>query len=781
MAADPKLLHRALERELAIDDENVIGYIGSVISEGVESGDIRDAGTFGDHVMPYFDSYDLAQDEAESELLSGRLFNLLRDVGALAGMNQAEIDKVANLKEKSLVMAKYWEDEKWYLATIDKSHQTKEWDVSFKDYGNLETVDIANIKPLHFAYKKTLLDVPVRIADSLDDEHHQKTNKFLQSLQTETIKCKGDTTNYDPMAILNTKERKAARKAAKQAERLRLFDPDVYYEKNRAKPRMEWLDFTQNSCIDINIPHFNLYTLDDKHDLLEDTNLKLNFGQHYALIGRNGTGKTTLLRRISRYDIDEFPKHVRVFHCEQEIRGNDTPVLQYVMESDSLLMDLNNQLDLLEKDDSTESANKMMQIQDQLISLGASDSERRAKEILMGLHFEEQMLTWPTKRLSGGWRMRVALASALFVNPDILLLDEPTNHLDFPSVCWLENYLKKLDTTLVVVSHDRHFLNNVVDTIIFLDEDLKQLVYYKGNYRTFEKTRRDEYVHNCKAYKTQRAQIAHIEAFITKFRANPNRAPMVQSRIKSLKAMEKVPEPRNPDAHQIDLKFPECQPCEGFVARTSDLLFGYAPDNILINCVNSALEPTSRVGMIGANGAGKSTYIKLLVEQLEPLHGEVTRNKGCRLAVFTQHHIDQLDLHQTAVEFMMEKFADDIKDIVRKQEHVRKYLGRFGIHGDLPNQRMFFLSGGQKSRVAFATLTWNKPSFIIMDEPTNHLDMETIDALIRAIHQYEGGLLVVSHDQYFLQNVVKQYWALKDGAIHIFREFNAAKKFSAKS
>lgn len=781
MAETSELLKRALERELAIDDANVIGYIGSVISEGVESGDIRDASTFGDAVMPYFDSYDLAKDEAESELLSGRLFNLLRDVGALAGMNQAEIDKVSNLKEKCLVMAKYWEDAKWYLATIDKAHQSKEWDVSFKDYGNEETVDIDNIKPLVFAYKKTLLDVPVRIADALDDEHHQKTNKFLQSLQTESIICKGDTQQYDPMAILNTKERKAARKAAKNAERLRLFDPDVYYTAMKAKPRMEWLDFTQNSAIDINIPHFNLYTLDDKHDLLEDTTLKLVFGGKYALVGRNGTGKTTLLRRISRYDIDEFPKHVRVFHCEQEIRGNDTCVLDYVMESDSLLTELNDQVDMLAKEDSEEASLKMMRIQDQLLSLGADDAEKRAKDILMGLHFEEQMLTWPTKRLSGGWRMRVALASALFVNPDILLLDEPTNHLDFPSVCWLENYLKKLDTTLVVVSHDRHFLNNVVDTIIYLDEGIKKIVYYKGNYRTFAKTVRDEYTHNCKAYKTQQAQIAHIQAFITKFRANPNRAPMVQSRIKSLKAMDKVPPPRDPDAHQIDLKFPECQPCSGFVARTKDLLFGYAPDNILINCVNSALEPTSRIGMIGANGAGKSTYIKLLVQQLEPLHGEVDRNRGCRVAVFTQHHIDQLDLHQTAVEFMMEKYADDIKDIVRKQEHVRKYLGRFGLHGELANQRMFFLSGGQKSRVAFATLTWNKPSFIIMDEPTNHLDMETIDALIRAIDKYEGGLLVVSHDQYFLQNVVKEYWALKGGAIHIFQGFKAAKAFSAKS
>ena len=412
-------------------------------------------------------------------------------------------------------------------------------------------------------------------------------------------------------------------------------------------------------------------------------------------------------------------------------------------------------------------------------NLGCDNGEPRAKEVLFGLGFTKDMINYPTKKLSGGWRMRVSLAGGLFVSPDILLLDEPTNHLDFPSVIWLETYLQSFKGTVLIVSHDREFLNNVAGTIIHLHNS--KLIYFKGNFKKFLSTKEEKYKRQKKEYDAQQMQIKHIQSFIDKWRYNAKKASMVQSRIKTLQNMKKVKKPEK--AFSLSFSFPECQKINGPIVSLRNVTFGYTSDNMLLNGIDCFVDQTSRIGCIGANGVGKSTLIYLMINKLQPLFGEVIKNRKCRINVFTQHHIDQLDLSKNALDYLLYAFAEDCNSQKRPAEFVRNKLGSFGLNGDLVTQRMVFLSGGQKSRVAFTVLTWNNPDFIIMDEPTNHLDTETIEALIEAINNWNGGIFVVSHDQWFLNSIAKSFWALskKSGKIQVFETLNEAKQFAVQT
>jgi len=349
--------------------------------------------------------------------------------------------------------------------------------------------------------------------------------------------------------------------------------------------------------------------------------------------------------------------------------------------------------------------------------------------------------------------------------------------LDFPSVIWLENYLQNFEGTLLVVSHDREFLNNVATNIIHLHH--KMLTYYKGNFSNFMTVKETKYSTQLKAYENQQEEMAHIQSFIDKFRCNAKKASMVQSRIKTLKNMKKIKKPLK--GYEIKFDFPDnIDLFNGNIMAISNVIFGYTANKILLNGVSVSLDLKSRVGVIGANGSGKTTMIKLMMGQLSPLHGDVNRNRKCNLALFTQHHIDQLDLSLSPMDYLLTRFRDDCNKHPHAGEWIRAKLGKYGLSGDLVDQRMAFLSGGQKSRVAFTSLTWKSPNFIIMDEPTNHLDIETIEGLIGAINRYQGGFLAVSHDQHFLKAVAKEFWALgkKSGTIRNYQELEDAKAFS---
>lgn len=364
--------------------------------------------------------------------------------------------------------------------------------------------------------------------------------------------------------------------------------------------------------------------------------------------------------------------------------------------------------------------------------------------------------------------MRVNLAQALFVQPDLLMLDEPTNHLDFPAVLWLTEYLNSYPKTVVVISHDRVFLNEVITDVMHFYR--KSLTVYKGDYSSFEKVRTMQIKQAKAAFEAQSDKRAHIQEFIDKFRYNAKRASLVQSRIKSLVKMDTLEEVEE-DA-VFTMEFPETERLEGNMIDGKDLTFGYKRDGILLlENVTCSIDMDSRIGCLGANGVGKSTLINLLLGHLEPLAGRVERNGNCRMATFTQHHMDQLNLQQTPLEYLMEIFPKNHPQIIRR------HLGKFGVVGNMQTQIMGSLSGGQKSRVAFAIITWTKPHVIIMDEPTNHLDLETVDALIGAIQGWTGGLCVVSHDQHFLGSVCREFWSVSGKKVKRFTSFKEAKDF----
>jgi ATP-binding cassette subfamily F protein 3 len=364
-----------------------------------------------------------------------------------------------------------------------------------------------------------------------------------------------------------------------------------------------------------------------------------------------------------------------------------------------------------------------------------------------------------TKAFSGGWRMRIALARALFIEPDLLLLDEPTNHLDLHAVLWLETYLLKWPKTFIVVSHAREFLNTVVTDILHLHG--KKLHAYKGDYDTFERTREEHLKNQMKAFETNEKARGHMQAFIDKFRYNAKRASLVQSRIKALERMEHVDAVVSDPDYKFEFPTPEDRPGPPIISF-SDASFGYPGGPILFKNLNFGIDLDSRIAMVGSNGIGKSTILKLISGDLQPTSGTVFRSPKVRMAVFSQHHVDGLDLTVNPLLYMMRCFPGV------PEQKLRSHLGSFGVSGNLALQSMYTLSGGQKSRVAFAKITFKKPHIILLDEPSNHLDLDAVEALIQGLLIFQGGVLMVSHDEHLITGSVDELWAVTDGKVAPF-------------
>lgn len=513
-----------------------------------------------------------------------------------------------------------------------------------------------------------------------------------------------------------------------------------------------------NKAQDIRIENFDV-AYGDKV-LLQGADITLAYGRRYGLVGRNGLGKSTLLKMIAGGQL-QIPSHFSILHVEQEVIGDDTLALDSVLQCDTVRENLlKREKEMSTIINSSQSADpalssELTEVYNQLQSIESDKAPAKASIILSGLGFTSVMQQKPTKTFSGGWRMRLALARALFSRPDLLLLDEPTNMLDIKAIIWLENYLQNWPTTLLVVSHDRHFLETVPTDILHLHS--QRIDAYRGNYEQFVKTKTEKHKNQQREYEAQMAHRSHVQEFIDKFRYNANRAASVQSKIKML---EKLPELKPVEKEvEVTLKFPDTELLSPPILQLNEVSFKYNSDRIIFSDVNLGATMESRICIVGDNGAGKTTLLKIIMGILTPSSGACNVHRNLKFGYFSQHHVDQLDMNVNSVELLQQAFKG------KPTEEYRRQLGSFGVSGDLALQTVASLSGGQKSRVAFASMCMGRPNFLVLDEPTNHLDIETIEALGKAITKFTGGVILVSHDERLIRMVCKELWICGNGTV----------------
>lgn len=513
---------------------------------------------------------------------------------------------------------------------------------------------------------------------------------------------------------------------------------------------------------DIKLENFDISFGDRK--LLTGADMTLVFGRRYGLCGRNGYGKSTLLRMISSRQLI-IPKHITILHVEQEVVGDDTTVIDSLLQTDEVrykLIKREKELSAHKGEMNEKDLKEMADVHAKLQELEADSEPARASGILYGLGFTQAMQERPTKEYSGGWRMRIALARALFAQPDLLLLDEPTNMLDFKANIWLRDYLTtKWESTLLVVSHDREFLNAVPTDILHLHS--QRLDAYKGNYDLFVRSKAEKIRNQMREYESQQQLRQHTQEFIDRFRFNAKRAALVQSKIKML---EKLPEIKPVEKESaVVFKFPEPSAISGTLFQLDDVCFKYNPDGpMILKNVNISASLESRICIVGDNGSGKTTLLKIITSEVEPTSGEKRGKSSAIVGYFSQHHVDQLPMELNPVQCLAKRFPGKPLEIYRAS------LGKFGITGDLALQSIETLSGGQKSRVAFASMIMSNPHMLVLDEPTNHLDVESIEALADALVKFQGAVVLVSHDEQFIKAVCKELWLVENGSVTCLKD-----------
>uniref|UniRef100_A0A8C4WUQ5 ATP-binding cassette sub-family F member 2 n=1 Tax=Eptatretus burgeri TaxID=7764 RepID=A0A8C4WUQ5_EPTBU len=486
-------------------------------------------------------------------------------------------------------------------------------------------------------------------------------------------------------------------------------------------------------------------------ELLSDAILEFNSGRRYGLIGLNGVGKSMLLSAIGLQELP-IPPHMDIYHLTREMPPSDKTPLQCVMDVDHERIMLEKEAERLAAEDSE--CQKLLEIYERLEELDAQKAEARASRILNGLGFTSDMQHKLMKDFSGGWRMRVALARALFIRPFMLLLDEPTNHLDLDACVWLEEELKTFKRILVLVSHSQDFLNGVCTNIVHMQN--RKLKYYTGNYDQYVKTRLELEENQMKRYNWEQDQISHMKNYIARFgHGSAKLARQAQSKEKTLqKMMASGLTERVLNDKTLSFYFPPCGKVPPPVIMVQHVSFRYTDSGPWIyKSLEFGIDLDTRVALVGPNGAGKSTLLKLLAGELRPTDGMIRKNSHVKIGRYHQHLQEQLDVEMTPLDYMMKCYPE-----VKEKEEMRKIIGRYGLSGKQQVSPIRSLSDGQKCRVCFAWLAWQNPHLLFLDEPTNHLDMETIDALAEAINDFEGGMMLVSHDFRLIQQVAKEIW-----------------------
>ena len=513
--------------------------------------------------------------------------------------------------------------------------------------------------------------------------------------------------------------------------------------------------------------------------LLDDASCVINPGERVGLVGRNGAGKSTLFALLNgtlHEDRGDFviPAQWRMAQVAQDMPETEDSATRFVIEGDTRLVEAEAEVAAAEASGDGE---RMAYAYTHLNDVGAHDAQARAQALILGLGFKPDELDKPVNSFSGGWRMRLQLARALMCPSDLLLLDEPTNHLDLDALVWLEAWLKRYPGTLIVISHDREFLDAITNVTIHIDHG--KLVRYGGNYSAFEDLRAEQLAIQQASFAKQQDKIAHLQSFINRFKAKASKAKQAQSRVKALERMEKIA-PVLADA-EFSFAFEEPGALPNPMLAMEDASFGYpppadavagTPPTIIVQHANRSVLAGQRIGILGANGQGKSTVVKTIAKDLAVQGGTVTEGRGLTIGYFAQQELDVLSADSSPIEHMIRLAKDVLANGVTgrdtRQQSLRTYLGTFNFTGDQVMQAVGTMSGGEKARLVLAMIVWQRPNLLLLDEPTNHLDLATREALSVALNEFEGTVMLVSHDRALLRAVCDSFWLVADGHITDF-------------
>ena len=493
--------------------------------------------------------------------------------------------------------------------------------------------------------------------------------------------------------------------------------------------------------------------------LLDNATATINPGQKVGLVGKNGCGKSTLLALLKNEISADggnftFPGNWQLAWVNQETPALSEPALDYVIDGDREYRKLEAELHAAnERND----GHAIATVHGKLDAIDAWTIRSRASSLLHGLGFSNEQLERPVSDFSGGWRMRLNLAQALICRSDLLLLDEPTNHLDLDAVIWLEKWLKSYQGTLILISHDRDFLDPVVDKIIHIEQ--QKMFEYTGNYSSFERQRATRLAQQQSMYESQQQRVAHLQSFVDRFKAKASKAKQAQSRIKMLERMEMIAPAHVDNPFHFSFREPESLPNP--LLKMEKVSAGYA-DRIILDSIKLNLVPGSRIGLLGRNGAGKSTLIKLLAGELNPVSGEIGLAKGIKLGYFAQHQLEFLRADESPIQHLARLAPQEM------EQKLRDYLGGFGFQGDKVTENTERFSGGEKARLVLALIVWQRPNLLLLDEPTNHLDLDMRQALTEALIEFEGALVVVSHDRHLIRSTTDDLYLVHGGKVEPF-------------